>query len=184
MELNTYSGVPRSEVARVFATACRLRFTQPTASKAVISAIVVAALRLLPTDDTPEGIALRIEQHQVKAAKAKSAEDSFCGELTRLGYKFPRESQQEGEVVTPDIRFDEPIFVLGQLCWWLEFKNYLGFRKNLYVVVKDKKQFLKYATQIGPGAVVYKLGYETSLVNIVGVATFREREVLQGLRKR
>ncbi|KAG9230854.1 hypothetical protein BJ875DRAFT_138783 [Amylocarpus encephaloides] len=191
--LNNYPGIPRSEVASVFATACRLRFTQPTANslsrqlktnleEAVISAIIAAALRLLPTDDTPQGVALRIEQHQVKAAKAKFAEDSFCAELARLGYKFRRESQQEGEALTPDIRFEEPIYVFGQLCWWLEFKNYFGFRKNPYVAVKDRRQFLKYATQIGSGAVVYKLGYETSHVNIDGVVTFREKEVLQGLR--
>ncbi|KAL5325413.1 hypothetical protein ACEPPN_006538 [Leptodophora sp. 'Broadleaf-Isolate-01'] len=191
--LNSYSGIPRAEVAPVFATACRLRFTQPTATslskqvktnleEAVLSAIIAAALRLLPTVDTPEGIALRKEQIRVRAAKAKFAEDSFCAELTRLGYKFRRESQQEGEAVTPDIRFDEPISVFGQLCWWLEFKNYFGFRKNPFVAAKDKRQFLRYATQIGPGAVVYKLGFETSHVNIEGVVTFREKEVLQGLR--
>ncbi|CZT13841.1 uncharacterized protein RAG0_17333 [Rhynchosporium agropyri] len=192
-DLISYHGVPRAEVAPVFATACRLRFIRPTADsltkqvktnleEAVLSAIMAAALRLLPTDDTVEGIALRTEQSRVKAAKAKFAEDSFCMDLTRLGYKFRRESQQEGEAVTPDIRFDEPISVLGELCWWLEFKNYFGFRKNPFVAAKDKRQFLKYATQIGPGAVVYKLGFETSHVNIEGVVTFREKEVLQGLR--
>ena len=84
--------------------------------------------------------------------------------------------------MTPDIRFDSPISVLGQLCWWLEFKNYFGFRKNPFVAVKDKKQFLRYATQIGPGAVVYKLGYETGHLNVDGVVALREKEVLQGLR--
>lgn len=191
--INNYPGIPRSEVTTVFATAYRLRFTQPTANslskqvktnleEEVISAIIAAALRLLPTDDTSEGIALRTEQNRVRAAKAEFAEDGFCAELICLGYKFRRESQQEGETVTPDVRFDKPIFIFGQLCWWLEFKNYFGFRKNPFIAAKDKRQFLKYATQIGPGAVVYKLGYETGHVNIDGVVTFREKEVLQCLR--
>lgn len=187
-----YPGIPRSEVTPVFAAACRLCFQQPTVDslsrqvktkleEAVISAIIAAALRLLPTDDTLQGIALRTKQLRIRAAKAKFAEDSFCAELARLGYKFSRECQQKGEAVTPDIRFDEPISVFGQLCWWLEFKDYFGFRRNPFVVAKDKRQFLKYSTQTGPGSVVYKLGYETSHVNINRVVTFREEEVLQHL---
>ena len=77
--LNSYSGIPRSEVTPVFATAHRLRFTQPTADslsrliktnleEAVISAIIAAALRLLPTDDTPQGIELRTEQHRIQGS--------------------------------------------------------------------------------------------------------------------
>lgn len=83
--------------------------------------------------------------------------------------------------MTPDIRFDEPTYILGQLCWWLEFKNHFGFRKNPFVAAKDRRQLLKYATQIGPGAVVYKLGYETSHVNIDGVVTFFEGSLVHRL---
>jgi hypothetical protein len=61
------------------------------------------------------------------------------------------------------------------------FKNYFGFRENPFVASKNKKHFQKYATQIWPGAVVYRLGFETDHVNIDGVMTFREREVLQNL---
>ena len=176
----------------VYATAIKLRFKQPTVDdilrrtkteleRQIVSALISAALRLLPIDNTPYGIALRTEKHQVKAAEAKFAEDSFCVALSRCGLKYIRESQQQGETSTPDIRFENPTIICGHLCFWLEFKNYFGFRKNPFVASKNKKQFQRYATQIGPGAVVYKLGFETGHVDIDGVMTFREREVLRDL---
>ena len=45
----------------------------------------------------------------------------------------------------------------------------------------SKSQYQKYGAQIGPGAVVYRLGFESGHVNIDGVMTFREKEVLQDL---
>jgi hypothetical protein len=158
-----------------------LRRTKTELEHQIVSALISAALRLLPTDDTPYGIALRTEKHQIKAAEAKCAEDSFCVALSRLGLKYIRESQQQGEASTPDILFRKPTIICGHLCFWLEFKNYFGFRENPFVASKNKKQFQKYATHIGPGAVVYKLGFESDHVNIDGVMTFREKEVLQDL---
>ena len=67
------------------------------------------------------------------------------------------------------------------MCTWLEYKNYFGFRSNPFVASASKKQYQKYAAQIGPGAVVYRLGFESGHVNIDGVMTFREKEVLQDL---
>jgi hypothetical protein len=49
---------------------------------------------------------------------------------------------------------------------------------------QSKKQYQKYATQIGPGTVIYKLGFEIGHVNIDGVMVFREKEVLHDLRTR
>jgi hypothetical protein len=139
----------------------------------------------LLVDNTPEGIELQIEKHQIKAAEAKHAEDAFCAKLSRLGSDYLREDQQRAEIVlTPDVRFEEPTFICSHLCFWLEYKNYFGFRANLFVARQSKKQYWKYVTQIGPGAVVYKLGFETGHVNIDGVVTFREKEVLHDLRTR
>lgn len=58
--------------------------------------------------------------------------------------------------------------------------NY-GWITCISLLLNSWLQFRKYATQIGPGAVVYKLGFETDHVNINGVMTYREKEVLQGL---
>ncbi|KAF4633640.1 hypothetical protein G7Y89_g4481 [Cudoniella acicularis] len=181
-----YIGIPRSIVSPVYATAVRLRFRRPTVDdilrhteteldNSIVSALIAAALRLLPIDDTPHGIALRTEKLRIKAAEAKHAEDSFCAELSQRGLIFLRESQQQGESSTPDVRFQQPISICGHLCMWLEYKNYFGFRENPFIASKNKKQYHKYATQIGPGAVVYKLGFEIGYVNIDDVMVFREK---------
>jgi hypothetical protein len=52
------------------------------------------------------------------------------------------------------------------------------------MAANTKKQLKKYATQIGPGAVVYKHGYKTGHLAIEGVMSFREKEVLQSLRRK
>ena len=83
--------------------------------------------------------------------------------------------------VTPDIRFLEPTFICGHHCWWLEFKDFFGFQANPYVAAHNRKQFSKYAAQIGPGAVVYELGFETDHVDIEGVKIFRKEEVIKSL---
>ena len=132
---NAYLGIHRSIVDPVYATAVRLRFEQPTVNdirrktgteldEMIVSSLIGAARRLLPIDNTPQGNALRIEQHRIKLADSKRAEDTFCAELDRLGYVFLREAQQEGEAVTPDVRFIKPTNVCGHLCMWLEYKNY------------------------------------------------------------
>jgi hypothetical protein len=41
----------------------------------------------------------------------------------------------------------------------------------------NKKQFRKHATQLGPGAVVYALGFETGHIDMEGVKVFREKEI-------
>lgn len=151
---------------------------------AIVSALIAAALRMLPNDDTVEGIAIRAERHRIKAAEARCAEDDFCTELARFGYIFHREDQQAGNVVTPDVLFQKPILICGHLCLWLEYKNYFGFRSNPFVAASTKTQLRRYATQIGPGAVVYKHGYETGHLAIDGVMTFLEKEVLQHLRRK
>jgi hypothetical protein len=189
-----YVGIPRSVVSPVFAAAVRLRFQYPTVDdilrrtkteleNSIVSALIAAALRLLPVDNTPHGTALRVEKIRIKAAEAKNAEDSFCAELSQRGLTYLREGQQQGEASTPDVRFLQPTSICGHSCLWLEYKNYFGFRANPFISSKNKKQYRKYAAQIGPGAVIYKLGFETGHVDIDGVMTFREKEVLQDLRR-
>lgn len=188
-----YAGIPRAVVAPVFELARRLRFTAPSADSiirqtktqldhAIVSALIDAALRLLPLDNTPHGAKARMEKRKRRAARAERAEKHFLANFTRLGYRFLSEVQQkELMTVTPDIRFAEQTLVCGHFCWWLEFKDFFGFRANPFVASQNQKQLKKYAAQIGPGAVVYKLGFETDHMNIDGVHVLREKEVLKTL---
>lgn len=193
--ISGYSGIPRPIVESVFAIACQLRHRKPSVADVlrrskfaledgIVTALLSAALRLLPMDNTVEGIALRTEQHRMKRVEAQLAEDYFCVELVRSGYIFLREHQQTGNAVTPDVLFQEPTPVCGHLCLWLEYKNTFGFRSNPYVAASTKKQLQRYATQLGPGAVVYKQGYETGHLSIDGVVSFRENEVLEFFKRK
>ncbi|KFY17538.1 hypothetical protein V492_00597 [Pseudogymnoascus sp. VKM F-4246] len=88
-----YLGLDRSVIAPVFAFAVRHRFQKPTVDlitrrtktaldSAIVSALLAAALRMLPVDNTPQGVATRI----VRQAEAKSAEDAFVAGFDRLAY--------------------------------------------------------------------------------------------------
>jgi len=171
-------GLHRSVIAAVFAFAVRRRFQQPTVEliirhtktaldSTIVSALLAAAPHLLPADNTPQGVAKRMEREMVWKAEAKSAEDAFLADFKRLGYGYLNEDDQKGLMtLTPDIRFNEPTLVCDHLCWWVEYKNFFGCRANPYVASSNKKQFRRYAMETGPGAVVYKLGFETGYVDI------------------
>ncbi len=183
-----YLGLHRSIIAPVFACAVRHRYAQPTVDilvrqtktildHAIVSALLAAALRLLPVDNSTQGVAIRMEKDRMRAAEAKRAERAFLADFDRLGYDFVGEDEQRGTSSSnPDIRFNKPTLICGHLCWWVECKNFFGFRANPYVAQSNKKQFMKYEMQIGPGAVVYKLGYETGHVDLEGVRGFREQD--------
>lgn len=189
-----YLGIPRSVIKPIYDLALGLRFRKPTVDSilsktkttldhAIIAALITAALRLVPVDNTPKGIEARKEKDRIRAAEAKSAEDDFFAQFSRLGYDCLNEDQQKGlSTVTPDVLFREPTSICGHLCSWLEYKDFFGFDANPFVAPKNKKQFRKYAEQLGPGAVVYRLGFETGHVDIEGVKVFREAEVRQNLR--
>jgi hypothetical protein len=81
-----YVGIPRSVVSPVYAAAVRLRFQHPSVDdilrgtkteleNPIVSALIEAALRLLPVDNTPHGTALRVEKIRIKAAEARNAEE-------------------------------------------------------------------------------------------------------------
>ncbi|RDL39422.1 uncharacterized protein BP5553_03762 [Venustampulla echinocandica] len=191
-----YLGLDRSVITPVFAFAVRHRSQQPTVDfivrhtkttldEAIVSALLAAALRLLPVENTPQGVARRIEKQRVRTVEAQIAEDAFVAGFRRLGYDFLTENEQKAScrspTLTPDIRFKAPTLVCGHLCWWVEYKDFFGFRANPFVARSNKKQFRRYTMEIGPGAVVYKLGFETGYVDIEGVKVLREREATQSL---
>ena len=80
--------------------------------------------------------------------------------------------------MTPDILFLVPIVINGVLCHWIEYKDTFGFQADPFVHKRNCKQYRKYATTFGSGMVVYKLGYQTKLLNIEGGFGFRKAEVI------
>jgi hypothetical protein len=144
-----------------------IKRTKTALDRAIVSALLAAALCMLPADNMPLGEAKRI----VRQAEAKCAEDAFVAGFDHLGFDYVTEDEQKQKglsILTPDIRFNKPTLVCGHLCLWLEYKSFFGFRANPYVSRSNKKQFRRYAIEIGPGAVVYKLGFETGHVDIEG----------------
>lgn len=202
-ERRPYNGVSRTLVTPVFSMACNLRFSQPTPSVIIartrttldhdiVSAILEAALRLLPPDSTSEGIRSRREKATDQARRAEAAEASFIDRLSGANIDLLRERQLkeraraaldagQDDVVrlTPDALLSRPTLICGEICNWIEYKNTFGFRSSPYIASKNKAQFRKYATTFGPGMVVYKLGFETNHVKIEGVHCSREADVLQ-----
>ena len=200
-----YEGVPGTLVTPVFKMASRLRFSQPTPSTTIartrttldhdiVSAIIEAALRLLPPENTREGIKLRQEKAADRARRAEDAESAFIEHLSRADTKLLRErelkertqaaldaGQQDVVRLTPDALLSQPTLICGKVCAWVEYKHTFGFRTSPFVASKNKAQFRKYVSAFGPGMVVYKLGYETNHIHVEGVHCFREKEVLQWL---
>ncbi|KAB8242946.1 hypothetical protein BDV35DRAFT_396301 [Aspergillus flavus] len=172
--------------------ACRLRFMKPDVDTLlrhintqlyhmIVAALIEAALRLLPPDNTPEGK----ERLQKKMKDAQLAENSFTHLIRAMDYRFLTESEQQERDLqpTPDIRFLEPVSIHGELCHWLEYKSYFGFKANPFVAGKTRKQLQRYMSALGPGAVVYRLGFETDHITIEGIQSFREAETLYYLNQ-
>ena len=102
-----------------------------------------------------------------------------------FGYQILTEKEQrKGQLrSTADIRFLKPILIDAHLYHWIEFKNYFGFKSNLFIASKNRKQLKKYASEIGSGVVVYKLGFEIDHILLTGIHSFREAEVLHFLEQ-
>ena len=201
----TYCGVPGNLIKPVFKMACQLRFEEPTPELVIsrtktelghdiVSAIVESALRLLPAENTPQGIQARREKAIEKARQAEEAESAFINRLLEIDPHLLREIEQQVQIkaaldagfddvskLTPDARLSKPTLICGKECTWVEFKNTFGFRSSPFVAAKNKKQFSRYASKLGPGMVIFKLGYETNHFRIEGVHCFRETEVVQWL---
>lgn len=84
---------------------------------------------------------------------------------------------------TPDMLLITPILVNGHMCHWIEYKNDFGFRKSPFITSSSRKQFRRYTDNIGPGLVVYRLGFEHGFLNIPGVKFLREAEAVYELQK-
>lgn len=202
-----YSGIPTDLVKPVFEVACRLRSSKPGADAViaisrsilpvdVIKAIIKAALRVLPIDSSPEGRCLRLEAERLSRARAADAEDAFIQGISRSGIRYFTENDQKRSMMaeiesekrthfgpTPDVLLATPILISGNMCHWIEYKNDFGFRKSPFVTSSSRKQFQKYVDNIGPGLVVYKLGFEQGFLNMPGVKFLREAEAISELRK-
>lgn len=98
-------GIPSDLVTPVFKIACRLRSPDLTAETvliasksrlhlSIIGAIIRAALRVLPVDNSPEGYLKRIERERLSAARAIENQDAFTECVARLGIKFYTEIEQ------------------------------------------------------------------------------------------
>jgi hypothetical protein len=85
---------------------------------------------------------------------------------------------------TPDVLFVEPTDINGVVCHWIEYKNMFGFKQNPFVQSKIKQQCRRYALLFGSGIVVYRLGFESSLLNLEGVHVMREQEISLWIRPR
>ncbi|EMC97240.1 hypothetical protein BAUCODRAFT_444900 [Baudoinia panamericana UAMH 10762] len=198
-----YMGIPRTKVAIVFRKACELRSGNPTPSDViqqtetdlendVVSAILEAALRLLPVDKTPKGTEQRQQKADEKRHKAMVAEWAFVDQLCSLDNELLREQEQRDQIIasvrdgnnnvirlTPDVLFPRLKSVCGIACRWIEYKNTFGFRADPFVAARNKRQLRKYVAVFGNGMVVYKLGFECDFPRIEGVSCLREKEVLE-----
>lgn len=189
-----YVGISSAEIQRVYSMALRFRFTSPTADTIInktrtsldaeiVASLIEAAVRLIPADNSPQGLQLRQEKNKQKNERAKLAESTLIAALPAGPWLDEDQQNKLALSPTPDVRFSKPTIVFGVECHWIEYKNFFGFKKNPFVASKNKRQYRKYVTELGPGIVVYRLGFEVGLLDINGVPIdgvriFREKEFL------
>lgn len=208
MDVMPYSGVPVHKIKIVFKAACALRHRNPQTEdivrttgsgvdREVVSAIIEGALRLLPPDRSGEGEFLRREKEAIRAAHANAAEHAFVQAIKEYYQGGMRDEYQQKKDIrqavdngveniiklTPDIMFDTPAEFNGKQICWMEFKNTFGFRKNPFIHKNHIKQVKRYRDALGPGVIVYGLGYEQNLFHIEGVGCYREADVLSAIGK-
>lgn len=201
-----YQGIAGSLIRPVFRKACALRFTSPSVEDLIhqsrtrlhieiVSAILEAALRLLPSDRTLEGTSIRKTAEAAKAARAREAETAFVGNVRAYHSRLMDEDEQKQAIraainagkcdfvkATPDILFEEPITINGTKCSWIEYKNTFGFKDNPFVHGKHKQQLRRYINTFGDGMVVYKLGFECNLMRMNGLSIQREADIIDWLQ--
>lgn len=197
-----YKGIPNDLVAPVFRFVCRWRTCLPeaveiarrtnsTLDHSIILALMEAAQRLNPADNSLAGTEWRQIQERKRAQKAQLSEDAFVEQFRRIQGDFLRESEQRSQArakglpprATPDMKFSTPIMVCGHICNWIEYKDYFGFPKNPYVVSKEKHQIQKYLTEFGPGAILFELGFQCGHLKREGVTVCRAKDVIDSLKQ-
>lgn len=168
-----YDGIPAAVIKPIFKAACKLRFSNPTVQdlvrstkttldKQIVSAILEGARRLLPPDNSPEGLASRKAEMAMKATQALEAETAFIVQLQRFQPRLLTEKEQNenlrrefeaGSVnivkSTPDVLFLKATSLCGFEIMWIEYKNMFGFRSNPFVHQKIKKQLKRYLETFG-----------------------------------
>ena len=161
--------------------------SRTTLEISIVSSIWNAAERLNSLDESPEQASDRAEQQQRRSEMAQHAENAFVKSFTSRGFIFANENEQRQQAkrlglsipLTPDMKFVRPVTICGIPCNWLEFKDYFGFPNNPFVAQSEKRQYKKYVSAFGAGAVVYSLGFQSNYPNIEQVGVFRAKEVLQ-----
>lgn len=195
-----FEGVSPDVVKAVFKVALRYRRQSPSFDNtkqilkthlddSIVRALWNAAERLNSLDETPEQARLRAETQKERSRLAQLAELSFVQRIRSNGYQVILENEirlqanEKGLKLppTPDMTFVSPILIDGKSCGWLEYKDYFGFPDNPFVAQSEKRQLQKYVRHLGPGAVVYALGFQCRYPNIDGVAVFKASDVLQTL---
>ena len=122
-------------MAKIFSIAMQLRLRNPSPeilaqltdsslSTDIIRSIIEATKRLLPVDNTVDGITARRQRDRERAERARQAEDHFVGCFQQRGYRLMTESEQKERAIaafrvlhaTPDIIFPEAVVVSGYPC--------------------------------------------------------------------
>lgn len=196
MKFKNYNGIDRSLINPVFQAALKVKAYAPTVNAIrlitgteldgdVVEAIIQAAGRTIKWSDDPQIRAMRLKVENELAAKAKAAEASLFEAFKNLGYKCLSENEQRkgAKGASPDILFDKPVMICGQMCRWLEYKYFFGFKANPFIHPKNVQQFRKYAQMFGPGCAVFSLGFEKNHVDVPNMAVFHEGQVREFLKK-
>ena len=202
VSINTYDGIPATSVNQVFKVAMKLRHNRPSIDEivklsgtnldtAIVMALWSAAERLNSMNETLENAQRRAERDRERSRLAQLAENAFVQQFEFYGHHFTRELDLRERAnrmgvplsATPDMTFATPVSIRGMLCAWIEFKHYFGFPRNPFVAKSEKRQLRKYLIALGPGAVVYDLGFQSGYPNIDGIAVFRAQEVLQSISR-
>lgn len=166
-----------------------MEMTRTNLSSEVVASLMAAAERLNSLTESPHDAMIRAEMQRRKSEIAQSHEDAFIEQLVHKGFSFTREKEQREDSSslglirqgTPDVRFTNPVAVHGEVCGWIEFKDYFGFPNNPFIAQKEKRQLKKYVVTFGAGIVVYSCGFQQGYPKIDGVRVCRAAEFLECL---
>lgn len=61
-------------------------------------------------------------------------------------------------IITPDLLFDEPVFINGKRVHWIDFKSYVGCDAQ-FIARSNQRQVERYTQKWGPGALCFQLGF-------------------------
>jgi hypothetical protein len=82
----------------------------------IVSVLVEAVLRLLPIENSSDGVRERQERDNRDADLAHQAEEGFATALAGRGHRFLTAREQTDMRLTPDVRFLVPTAICGHTC--------------------------------------------------------------------